>query len=172
MNDELDQWDLENIFTALYKYATQSLDPSTQNAAVIVRPENFNLAAIGVNNFPPGVNDAPTERWERPLKYSYIEHAERGAIYEAAKMGLSTDGALMVAVWAACADCARAIVCSGVKTLVRHADVHDLGAERWAESIALADGILREGGVTVYDWRGTLPNAPGIRHDGKVFIPC
>jgi len=86
-------------------------------------------------------------RWERPLKYSYVEHAERAAVYEAAKTGRETRGATLYVCWYACADCARAVIMAGVKEVVGHD--HPLHASRqdWAESVRLGREMLSEAGV-------------------------
>ena len=49
---------------------------------------NSGITVSTCNTFPKGVKSSK-ERLERPLKYFYIEHAERGAVYEAAKLGVS-----------------------------------------------------------------------------------
>ena len=127
----------------------QSGDPYTQNGAVLVATEGGRaVAAHAANGLPPGVATAP-ERLTRPLKYSFVEHAERGAIYAAARKGLKTAGATLYCPWFACADCARAIICAGVARVVGHVKPRIHTPERWAESIMLADQMLLEAGVQI-----------------------
>ena len=102
---------------------------------------------ISAANILPGSVVKTEERMARPLKYQYIEHAERTAIYRAAANGISTKGATMYCPWFACIDCARAIICAGVAEVVGHKDVRAKTPAHWIESIAMADGMLREAGV-------------------------
>ena len=77
----------------------------------------MNVVGYGTNHFPCGI-EKKQERLERPLKYSLIEHAERDAIYDAAKSGKSTSGTIMYAPWFACADCGRAIIQAGISEVI------------------------------------------------------
>jgi deoxycytidylate deaminase len=54
---------------------------------------------------------------QRPYKYNVMGHAERGAIFNAARGGYSTMGATMIASWFPCVPCATAIIGSGIKRL-------------------------------------------------------
>ena len=111
------------------------------------------------NALPPNVSTHP-ERLQRPLKYSFLEHAERGAIYAAARAGLKTAGATLYCPWFACADCARAIICAGITRVVGHVRPRMHSPERWAESIAQADRMLREADVQI----DLLKDELGIRY--------
>lgn len=53
-----------------------------------------------------GVQDLPN-RFQRPIKYMYFEHAERNAIFTAARHGIRTDGATLYVQALPCVDCAR-----------------------------------------------------------------
>jgi dCMP deaminase len=84
-----------------YELAKDSKDPSTQNGAILVAEGGTEPLAIGINEFPLNVEDKP-ERWDRPLKYEYIEHAEKNVIFDAAWRGVATEGLIMYCCWAAC----------------------------------------------------------------------
>lgn len=131
-----------------YEAAKQSKDPSTQIGVILVA--NSGLAGYAVNEMPAGVEQT-AERWQRPLKYKYVSHAEAGAIFDAAKRGFPTKGLTMYATWAACSHCAIAIVKGGIKRLVRHRHPLHATASHWAEELVHADHILKEGGVEVVD---------------------
>ena len=62
--------------------ATWSKDTSTKTGAVIVGPDK-EIRATGYNGFVRGVDDDVFERFERPTKYDFFEHAERNAVYTA-----------------------------------------------------------------------------------------
>lgn len=159
----------EKLATA-FRIATSSPDTSTQNGAVLFWEAGLGDMVIGAapNRFPTGV----TPRLVRPEKYSFIEHAERGAIYEAARRGEKTHGSVMYAAWAACADCARAIVISGVHLLVRCAvPTDDPASERWRESVQIGDRILLEGGVTISELPMLGADVPSILRDGVGWRP-
>lgn len=137
MTEDIDRF----WMTHAYDLARLSPDQSTQVGSIIVNDNK--VLGEGFNQFPKGVAYT-AERWERPLKYSFIEHAERNAVFDAAYQGNSTWGATMYATGAACAECARAIVQTGISRVVSHPRISH-GA--WGESVALGDKIMEEGGV-------------------------
>lgn len=135
-----------------YKTAVDySTDPSTQNGAVIVVGDRF---VTGANHFPKGVVEN-VDRWKRPLKYFYVEHAERDVIFKAAKLGVPTDGAIMYCPWAACADCARAIIQSGIVKVVVHHDPLNTTrfglpvSQQWVDSIKISNQMFLEAGIEI-----------------------
>ena len=73
------------------------------------------IVSTGYNSFPRGIDDNVAERQERPEKYFWFEHAERNAIYNAARIGVSTKGCTMFLTCdIPCADCARGIINAGI----------------------------------------------------------
>jgi dCMP deaminase len=96
----------------------KSKDIHTQIGAVIVGTDN-EIVSTGYNSFPRGINDEVASRQERPEKYYWFEHAERNAIYNAARIGVSTKGCTMyLTCGIPCADCARGIINAGITTIV------------------------------------------------------
>lgn len=138
---------LTHVMEAAVAVATFSPDPSVQNGAVVL-DRDAAIAGWGCNRFPLFVDDTPGERWERPAKYLWVEHAERNAIYMAAKHGIPTAGGTLVCPWAACADCARAIIQAGIERLVRFPMPH---VDRWSESIAVGEQMLTEARVEILE---------------------
>ena len=65
-------------------------------------------------HFTQGTPDVLSDRWERPQKYQYVEHAERNAIYNAARTGVPLNGCSAFVSLAPCADCARAMIQAGI----------------------------------------------------------
>jgi len=158
-----------------YKVATMlSTDPSTQNGAILV-DEKGEIVAWGANHFCYGVQETE-DRWKRPKKYKFVEHAERNAIYHAAERGIATRNTTMFCPWAACSDCARAIIQCGIKQVVTH---HDPCADErfgmassimWLEEIKFAMEQFKEAGVTVR-WLSEPINDYTIRFNGTEVKP-
>jgi len=125
------------------KYAKGfSTDPSTQLGAILVDKSDV-IVAYGANHFPRGVEERP-ERWERPIKYSYVEHAERNVIFHACRQGVKTTETTMYAPWYACSDCSRAIIQAGIKKVV---GLKPRASERWHDSVKIGVEMLKESGV-------------------------
>jgi dCMP deaminase len=150
-----------------YQEATKSPDPSTQNGAVIVTTDGVSI--YDHNRFPDKVK-LTRERLERPLKYEFIEHAERNVIYRCAKLGHSTHGATMYVPWFACSDCARAIIQAGIAHVVGHQRMANDTPDRWKESIANAMTMLEEAGVGMTMIEDVL-DGPKILFNGKWWTP-
>lgn len=108
-----------------YLVAEKSKDESTKVGCVIVYPDN-GICSTGFNGFPRKVlgdqkypiNENLGKRKERPAKYLYTEHAERNAIFNAVMHGHCTNGCKIYVPWLPCADCARAIIQSGIVEVI------------------------------------------------------
>ena len=87
MTDWVERW-----FVIAEEFASWSKDRSTQVGCVIVGDSNQILSG-GYNGFPRGVVDDIDSRHERPAKYLWTEHAERNAIYNAARHGIRLESA-------------------------------------------------------------------------------
>lgn len=160
---------------AAYAIAGLSPDPSTQNGAVLVDYRSHPGLHMGLflteecNRIPKGVAPS-TERLERPEKYLWMEHAERGVIYRAARQGFRTEGTTMYCPWFACMDCARAIIQAGIRDVVGHRATFDRTDDRWADQISKAIRMFDEAGVhcrIVEEKLGCLP----IRFNGALLEP-
>lgn len=123
-----------------------SKDKNTKTGALIT-DKNHRVISMGYNGFPSGCNDNILERYERPAKYFYSEHAERNAIYSGAKNGIRLDGTTMYVMWFPCADCGRAIIQSGIKKLVCHKP--DLDMPKWGEQFRASLEMLTEAGIEI-----------------------
>jgi len=149
-----------------YNMALLSPDPSTQNGSILVNSTGTILSR-GYNGFPEGVN--PTSaRLERPLKYAMVEHAERWAIFSAARLGRSTQGGTLICPFIICADCARAVISVGIRKVIGHSKMS--GSDRWGESISIGITMLQEAGVEIEWLDGDLGCSP-IRFNGELFHP-
>ena len=133
-------WDEYYIKMAML-VAIKSKDPSTQVGCVIVGPDH-EVRSTGFNGFPRGVfethgdqlkdlsNAAPDfkasppgrllPRWDRPAKYEWVEHAERNAVYNAARVGVPLKGCTAYLNWEPhpCVNCAKAFIQAGIIEVV------------------------------------------------------
>lgn len=125
--------------------ATRSRDTSSRVGAVVVDPDTQATLSTGYNGMPMGVNDAAPERYERPLKYDFFEHAEANAIHLAARNGTKLAGATIYVTATPCTACARAIIQSGIRTVVIP-ETCEL-ALRWDPTITMT--MFYEAGINV-----------------------
>ena len=128
--------------------ASWSKDPSTKTGAVIVGPE-IEIRATGYNGPVRGVDDSVKERLERPTKYDFFEHAERNALFNACLTGISVKGCVMYATHAPCVDCARAIIQSGIKTVVTNKILIDETTPKntWRDKLCVSQEMFKEAGI-------------------------
>lgn len=127
----------------------KSKDKSTQIGAVIVGEDN-EVLSTGYNSFPRGMDDSITERQERPEKYFWFEHAERNAIYNAARVGVPLkNSTIYLTSGLPCMDCARGIVNSGIKFVWCKKVCTTKNKEKWEESQTKSLQLLYECGVEV-----------------------
>jgi dCMP deaminase len=152
-----------------YRFATASPDLRTQTGAYLATPTgaDYYLATASCNDFPDGVEALP-ERLEPDVKADYIEHAERNAIYKAARNGSYTSGTVLVATWLPCVECARAIIQAGIVEVLVHESTYP---DHWKESLALGAGLLSEAGVKVTVVEGALGDCGPVQRMGESVWP-
>lgn len=176
-------WDHYFILQAMLA-AAKSKDDSTWVGVVLVRDRS--VIATGFNGFPRGVREMSSAyvgldangseveqevrdpvRWARPEKYRWVEHAERNAIYQAARLGHRTEGSVMYmnTTGVPCADCTRALIQAGVVGIVAR-DLPSFGGA--GEGVHYHCGeveatMLHEAGI----WFKKIPDfAPDYRYTG------
>lgn len=143
------QWN--NYFMKMAELvASKSKDPSTKCGCVLVDKENT-ILSTGFNGLPRNCKDDKPERNERPAKYMYYEHSERNAIYNAARVGVSTLDAIAYVTGPPCCDCARGLIQAGIAYIYypKEEEQGDFRA-RWSESIDAANEMLEEAKVQVW----------------------
>ena len=147
----------------LAAFSAFSHDPRTQNAARLYEPDTGLFSSTGYNQVPSRL-DPLDGRLGASGKVIYVEHAERAAIYTAAREGFRTSGCEMHALWAACPECARAIICAGIVRVHTCAATFSATPKRWKLTVMRGLAMLDEAGVDVVFHRdlGTT-----IRFDGK-----
>lgn len=147
-----------------YEYAcNHSEDLDTKSGCVVILRDGEIF--YGTNRLPEGI-ELISERIQKPLKYSYLEHCERDAIAQVVKEGKSTKDATIYINWKPCMDCTRMIINSGFRRVV----VHKEGQETYERLANIDKGgdwheidsmeFLREAGVIVdyesLDFKGTV----------------
>ena len=111
-------WDEYFMGVALLS-GMRSKDPNTQVGACIVSEDN-KILSMGYNGFPMGCSDEEFP-WAREgetvdTKYAYVTHSELNAILN--YRGGSLQGAKLYVSLFPCNECAKAIIQSGIKTVI------------------------------------------------------
>lgn len=153
-----------------YEFASyRSDDPRTQNGAILVKHDI--VIGIGVNELPRKVEKTEERLNNRDIKYKFMEHAERNAIFAAAREGYNTEYSTLFVPWYACADCARSIIQAGIKRVVGHKQVFDAyGEGPWTESINAGNEMFKEAGVITELYDGQIGGVQ-IMLNGKIWKP-
>jgi dCMP deaminase len=131
--------------------ASKSKDRSTKVGCVIVGP-NHEVRSTGYNGMCRGVDDDVGERHERPEKYFWFEHAERNAIYNAARNGIPLENCTAYTTMLPCADCTRGLIQSGINRIVTK---EYEGNPLWTESYQRSSKMLCEAAVKLDVYRKT-----------------
>lgn len=140
----------EYFYNIAQQVKEKSKDNNTKIGAVIVGKDK-EIVSTGYNSFPRGIEDEKTKRQSKPEKYFWFEHAERNAIYNAARIGVSTKGCTMYLTCdIPCADCARGIINAGISKIFI---MRDAGAQskKWEDSAARSNEMFSEAGVKI-EW--------------------
>ena len=137
--------DVDRLLEEAIVVARRSPSRPRKVGAVLVLADGA-TALAACNDFPAGVRDLE-ERHAHPERLLWLEHAERNAIFAAARAGLVTAGATLIATYHPCADCARAIVQAGIADL--HTMAPDFTDPLWGPTFRCSRAILEEGGVRV-----------------------
>jgi len=141
---------IEYFYNIAEEVKKKSKDKNTQIGAVIVGKDK-EIVSTGYNSFPRGIDDDSADRQEKPEKYFWFEHAERNAIYNAARIGVSTKGCTMyLTCGMPCADCARGIINAGISKIFV---MKGGGAQskKWEDSGNRSKEMFNEAGVEI-EW--------------------
>lgn len=141
----MDKWDKKFIKLSAH-ISGWSKDKNRKVGAVIVDNDNAVLS-MGYNGIPRGCDDGVESRYNRPTKYLYTEHAERNAIYHAARHGVSLKDCRIYVTLFPCADCARAIIQSGITKII--APEPDTTHEIWGEHFKAAIEMMEEAKIKI-----------------------
>ena len=132
--------------------ATWSEDRDFKVGCVIVDPMGHEVRTIGYNGLPRGVEANDEERFNRSSgeKFFWFEHAERNALYNAVRTGVSLVGCTAYVNRFPCADCGRALIQSGIARVVAPPIPISDGALDY--SFQVSHQMLREAGITIVDY--------------------
>ena len=118
MYERTDYISWDEYFMGIAKLsAMRSKDPNTQVGCCIVSDKN-RILSVGYNGFPNGIPDKEFT-WAREgedNKYFYTTHSELNAILNCRNANL--EGARMYVTLFPCYECAKAIIQSGIRSLV------------------------------------------------------
>lgn len=138
--DRQERWDRDYMALARFWAERKSKDPSTKVGAVIVSPQN-EIASMGYNGFPKGVDDSQERYADRETKYQYVVHAEENAVVFSKGQTLGST----IYIWPLfpCSNCAKLIIQSGIKRVVSPS----ITEGRWNESHKVACIMFDEADV-------------------------
>ncbi len=140
-------WDQKFMKLALH-IASWSKDRSRKVGAVIIGPDN-EIRSTGYNGIPRGVRDDVEARYSKETKEKYLwaAHAERNAVYNAARIGVSVKGCRLYTTLYPCVDCVIAIIQSGVAELITPEP--NFNDPQWGEGYKRAKVMLEEAKIVV-----------------------
>lgn len=138
--------DTEKLFDDAIRAARLSPNKVRHVGALLVSADGSQRLSA-CNTFPRGVQDTEF-RHQGDGRLVWMEHAERNAIFAAARTGMATEGATLAATFFPCLECARAIVQAGIRHL--HTLPPAFDDPVWGASFGPSQVILQEGGVQLH----------------------
>ncbi len=105
------------------------------------------ILATGYNGFPATLSDSLDLYADREYKLSVVVHAEKNALFNAAKNGANTESCIAYVTFPPCSQCAAALIQAGVKVVVCPDPASS--PERWRTNFRIASDILVESGVRI-----------------------
>ncbi len=141
------KWD--DRFMALCNHISQwTEDRDFKVGAVIIGPGR-EIRSTGYNGLPRGIRADVDTRFDRASgeKFFWFEHAERNAIYNAARYGVVLTDCTIYVNRFPCADCARAIIQSGIGKICCPAKPTSDGA--LDHSFDVSQILIQESGITL-----------------------
>lgn len=130
--------------------AEWSKDPTTKVGAIAILGRR--IIATGYNGFPERTDDNERLYENRETKLWRTVHAEINLVCQAARYGVSLDGATVYTTFHPCANCAGALINAGIKTIFYDASLPI--PERWVPNMKEAAKMLREADVNLYPMNG------------------
>lgn len=159
-------WD-EYFMRQVYVVAIKSKDTRTKIGTVLVKDKR--VISQGFNDLPIGLVHS-RDRYERPLKHFLICHSEINSIFNCARHGISSIGAICYSQGISCNSCSLALIQGGIKELVVHRQWEERSGlssyEPWRESVRYSREMFEELGIKIRYYDKVL----GVQGfcDGKV----
>lgn len=124
--------------------AAHSKGVNTKVGCILIS-KDLSVKITGYNGAPRGCSaDEPGDvRGGKPEKYYWIEHAERNAIYNAARNGYSLNDFTAIITHPPCMDCARALIQVGVRTVIWRRGTDKFNAI-WGEHVERSIQLFKE----------------------------
>lgn len=144
-NPHLTKWEIRWIQLA-EEIKNWSKDPSRKVGCVLVK--NNHIVSTGYNGFPTGILDSVVRLEDKSFKNDIIIHAEKNAIAQAAKMGISTDGCSAFITLHPCSQCASMLIEVGIKRVICPNPAYYKGS--WKKNFSTSSDLLYEAGVPVF----------------------
>lgn len=138
--------DTEQLIADAIRVARNSPN-RVRHVGAVLRSADGKNTVTSCNTFPEGVQETE-DRHAGNGRLVWQEHAERNAIFAAARAGVATDGGTLACTYFPCLECARAIVQAGIHHL--HTLPPDLTDPVWGASFGPSQVILHEGGVQLH----------------------
>lgn len=127
---------------------TFSKDQSTKVGCVFLNKDTLHILSTGYNGMPRGIDETILDRWDRPDKYLWVEHAERNAIYNASLNGVNLSNSIVIVTMFPCADCMRGIIQVGAKYLCTRKPSCD--QERWTKHFDISYQMIKEANIQLF----------------------
>ena len=138
-------WD-DYFMIQAFAAAVKSKDSRQKVGCVVVGPFN-NILTTGFNGFPRVVTENDERMLDKVTKLQFIAHAERNAMDQAARHGISLHGSTMFVTKHPCNECAKSIIQAGIRRVVCPPLDSD---SSWTESSRLAKTMLDEAEVVLH----------------------
>lgn len=155
--------DTDALFDQAIAAARRSPNRVRHVGAVLRLSDGRQLRAC--NTYPQGVRNLE-ERHAGNGRLVWMEHAERNAIFAAARAGWPTEGARLASTYFPCNECARAIVQAGIREVLTLPPVLDDPV--WGPTFGPSLAILAEGGVQLR----YLARDPAAVHAATMAAPA
>lgn len=107
---------------------------------------SYRFLVKGYNDFPFGLIDDVEARHQKPEKYFWTEHAERNAIYNAARAGIHINHCRAYVNFFPCVDCTRGLIQVGMIELISYRPDFE---SKWGELFRKSAEILEACGIPV-----------------------
>jgi len=124
---------------------------SNTKVGCIILDQEKSTRSTGYNGAPRGcsADEGDSRGADKPEKYFWIEHAERNAIYNAARSGTPLKDCVLLVTHPPCMDCARAIVQVGIKIVISKVPDEKF-ISTWSENFERSIQLFKECGVDFY----------------------